>query len=129
MLPCYRATCMDQQKQTVHKVIICSPLATCLRQPFTAFLPAVFVACLNGVGDVEARALGVADVQAATRALLIQQVTQLLIIDLKKLHARLILCLRTVKADLNVTLEWAPYRDRHQASYLQHKSESCAIFQ
>ena len=49
---------------------------------------------LDGVRDVEAGALGVADVQALAGAAGVQQITQLLVVDLQQLHPHAVLRLQ-----------------------------------
>ena len=63
---------------------------------------AVAAAHLDGVGDVEPRALGVADIQALARAAGVQQVAQLLVVDLQQLHPNAVLRLQPTHSIVNI---------------------------
>ena len=55
---------------------------------------------LDGVWDVEAGALGVADVKALAGAAGVQQISQLLVVDLQQLHAHAVLRLCSISNPL-----------------------------
>lgn len=67
-----------------------------LKTFWTSSIVAGLFADLDGIRDIEARALGVLNVELFGRSACIQEIPQLLVVDLQQLHPDAILDLHTV---------------------------------